>query len=214
MDNSDNLSTFQVHIARIFFTLKASEGYLVAGGAGLLASELINRSTQDIDLFASTPVTSVVEAKASFLRALNRRNYRVEVIHDNPTFCRLLITDRGDELLVDLAIDSPPHDRPTVTLLGPTQAPRELAARKVLALFGRAEARDFADVYVLAQLFGKDTLLDLAVVLDPGFDRGVLAQMLETLGRLADDEIPLSGAEVSRARDYFAAWANELRRSD
>jgi hypothetical protein len=31
----------------------------------------------------------------------------------------------------------------------------ELAGRKLLALFGRAEARDFAD-YVLEQRFGKD----------------------------------------------------------
>lgn len=37
-----------------------------------------------------------------------------------------------------------------MTLLGPTLVPLELAGRKLLALFGRAEARDFADVYVLA----------------------------------------------------------------
>jgi len=57
--------------------------------------------------------------------------------------------------LVDLAIDSPPSAPPTVTLLGPTLVPMELAGRKMLALFGRAEARDFADAYVLAKRFGK-----------------------------------------------------------
>ena len=67
------------------------------------------------------------------------------ISHDSPTFCRLLATDWSDELLVDLAIDSPPHDLPTVTLLGPTMGPLELAGRKLLALFGPAEARDFAD---------------------------------------------------------------------
>lgn len=211
MEGEDHLTTFQVHIARIFFGLKASQGYLVAGGAALLASELISRPTQDIDLFASTPVTSVAEAKESLIRTLKRRDYNVESIHDSPTFCRLLVTDKTDELLIDLAIDSPPHDPPIVTLLGPTMGPLELAGRKLLALFGRAEARDFADVYVLAQRFGKDALLDQAAGLDAGFDRGVLAQMLRTIGRFADSEIPLSAADVLKARAYFAVWANELR---
>ena len=36
-----------------------------------------------------------------------------------------------------------------------------LAARKVLALFDRAEARDFVDVHTLSQRFDLDDLLDL-----------------------------------------------------
>jgi hypothetical protein len=75
------------------------------------------------------------------------------VIHDSPTFCRLVVIDRDNEVLVDLAVDSPPHLPPTMTLLGPTLAPLELAGRKLLALFGRAEARDFADVSVLSERF-------------------------------------------------------------
>ncbi|PRZ40842.1 nucleotidyltransferase AbiEii toxin of type IV toxin-antitoxin system [Antricoccus suffuscus] len=145
---------------------------------------------------------------------MKRRGYDVELIHDSPTFCRLLITNRDDQLLIDLEIDSPPHDLPTVTVLGPTMGPRELAGRKLLALFGRAEARDFADAYVLAQRFGKDLLLGQAAELDAGFDRGVLGQMLGTIGRFTDDEIPLPGADVSAARAYFAAWASELQEYD
>ena len=99
MGGGDHLTTFQVHIARIFFGLKASQGYVVAGGAALLASELINRPTQDIDLFASAPVASVAEAKNSLIRALLRREYAVELIQDHPTFCRLLVRDKGEELL-------------------------------------------------------------------------------------------------------------------
>lgn len=41
MDQPDNLTTRQVDVAGIFFGLKASGGYLVAGGAALLASDLI-----------------------------------------------------------------------------------------------------------------------------------------------------------------------------
>lgn len=38
-------------------------------------------------------------------------------------------------------------------MVGPTFDPEELAGRKLTALFDRAAARDFADVFVLAQRF-------------------------------------------------------------
>lgn len=73
----------------------------------------------------------MTEAKQAFLRALERREYDVTVIQDSPTFCRMVVRRAGDEVLVDLAIDSPPNRTPTVTVLGPTLAPLELAGRKL-----------------------------------------------------------------------------------
>jgi hypothetical protein len=207
----DHLTTFQVDVARFFFGLKASDGFLVGGGAALLACDLIARPTEDLDLFASTPITSVIEAKNAFVRALGRRGYKVTVLQEGPTFCRMVVERLPEEVLVDLAIDSPPRITPTVTLLGPTLAPLELAGRKLLALFGRAEARDFADVYVLAQRFDKNALLQQAQSLDAGFDPHVLAQMMGTLGRFTDDEIPLAASAVLLAKVFFSAWAEELR---
>lgn len=97
-----------------------------------------------------------------------------------------------------------------MTVLGPTLAPLELATRKLLALFGRAEARDFADVFVLAQRFGKQALLALAVQIDPGFDRHAFAETLATLDRFRDDELPAQPDVIPAMREFFAAWAAEL----
>lgn len=121
-----------------------------------------------------------------------------------------MVTRAGEETLVDLAIDSPPHDGLIVTVLGPTLAPLELAGRKLLALFGRAEARDFADVYVLAQRFGRKALVAQAQALDAGFDSAVLAQMIRTIGRFGKEEIPLPKEELPKALEFFSEWANEL----
>lgn len=210
MPEPSPLTSLQIEVAHRFFELEGSRGYLVAGGAALLAAHLIDRPTEDLDLFASTPITSVTEAKDEFVLALWGQGYDVTVLQDGATFARMVVGLRGEEVLVDLAIDSPPTNTPSMTLLGPSLAPEELAARKLLALFGRAEARDFADVYVLAERFGKTRLLDLATALDAGFDPGVLAQMLGTLGRFADDEIPLSPSELPKAKEFFRAWADEL----
>ncbi|MGH8892365.1 MAG: nucleotidyl transferase AbiEii/AbiGii toxin family protein [Actinomycetes bacterium] len=203
-------SDFQIAVARVFFGLKASEGYVVAGGAGLLASELVNRPTQDLDFFTHLPVETVAQARDAFLEALTGRGWTATVLVDAPTFCRMHVVDRDDEVLVDLALDSPPKAAPMITLLGPTLVPLELAGRKLLALFGRAEARDFADVFVLAKRFDKEALLAEAAADDAGFDRRVLAEMMGTLGRFADEEIPLPDAVVGDARAFFAVWANEL----
>jgi hypothetical protein len=52
-------------------------------------------------------------------------------------------------------------------------------------------ARDFADIYILARRFGKDVLLARAARIDAGFDVRVLADMIATLDRFTDSEIPV-----------------------
>ncbi len=211
MNDPRKLSTLQVAVAEIFFGLDEAVGFLVAGGAALVASDLIARPTEDIDLFTAVPTTSVSAASQALQSALGERGFEVVVVQDALTFCRLVVSRAGEETLVDLAVDSPPHGRPTVTVLGPTLAPLELAGRKLLALFGRAEARDFADVYVLAERFGTQALIDEAQALDAGFDLAVLAQMMGTMDRFEDDEIPLDADLPPLARAFFAEWANEIR---
>lgn len=87
----------------------------------------------------------------------------------------------------------------------------ELAGHKLLALFDRAAARDFADVYVLARRFGKNILLARATQIDAGFDTKVLADMIATLDRFTDSEIPVpDGSSAAELRAFYAAWRSEL----
>jgi len=204
-------SDFQIAVARAFFRLKASAAFVVAGGAGLLASKLISRPTADLDLFTHAPVESVTKARTAFVTAVKRHGWTVTFLVDTPTFCRMHVVGGSDEVLVDLALDSPPKSPPIITVLGPTLVPLELAGRKLLALFGRAEARDFADVYVLAERFGIETLTTEAAAGDAGFDVHVLADMMATLDRFSDEEIRLPPAAVADARSFFARWTSTLR---
>lgn len=211
MSSRRHLTDIQVRVAEIFFGLEASAGYVVFGGAGLIAANLIARPTQDLDFFASSPTTSVDAAKEALMTSLVEHGYTVVVEHDGAsTFCRLAVELEREAVLVDLAIDSPPSHPPTVTLLGPTLAPLELAGRKMLALYGRAKARDFADVYVLAERFGKVALLEQAAAGDGGFIEAVFAQMVDSLRRIPDADIPIDPDKVPRLRSFFAEWSAEL----
>jgi hypothetical protein len=116
-------------------------------------------------------------------------------------------------VLIDLAVNAPPDLPAAASPAGPTLAPEELAGHKLLALFDRAAARDFADVYVLAHRFGKDVLLARAAQIDAGFDANMLAGMFATLGRFTDDEIPVpDGLSAAELRTFYSTWRAELAR--
>ena len=53
-DGESALTPFQIEVARLFFNLPASGGFLLAGGAALLAQRLTTRPTQDLDFFTRT----------------------------------------------------------------------------------------------------------------------------------------------------------------
>lgn len=212
----DVLTPFQVLVARTFFTISESRGFLLAGGAALVAQGLSDRPTQDLDFFTAPSVGDVGKAKEALLAEVAEHGWTCRVIRDHETFCRLVLIDSaGDEVLVDLAVDSAPGQPSTISLIGPTFALEELAGRKTIALFDRAEARDFVDVYGLVKRYGPDVLLNRAAEVDRGFSLDVFVQMLRTLDRFADEALPIESSAVMDLRAFFASWADQLSsRSD
>jgi hypothetical protein len=81
----------------------------------------------------------------------------------------------------------------------------------VIALFDRAEARDFVDVQALASRYGTDRLLELAAAVDAGFDQCVFTDMLDSLARFTDEEIPVPAERAADVREFAAEWAARLR---
>lgn len=205
----DQLTAFQVEVTTLFFGLDASNGFLLAGGAALLAQHLTTRPTYDLDFFTRRGGADVPAALAALEAAAIARGWEVARLRETNTFARLMISG-PDELTVDLAVDSAPGRPPVVTCVGPSFDPEELAGPKLVALFDRAEARDFSDVHVLAARYGKAALMERAAEVDPGFDAGVLAEMFGVLNRIADKKLPVAAADVPALRAFFAGWAAEL----
>lgn len=176
-DRASLLTAFQIEVAQLFFGLPASEGFLLAGGGALLAQGLTARPTQDLDFFTRPDAGDVRRARDELITAAGERDWSVDRIQDSETFCRLLVHG-SEDLLVDLALDSAPGRPASASFVGPTFAPDELAGRKVVALFDRAAARDFVDVYALSRTFATAELLELARQVDAGFDLPVFVDMV------------------------------------
>ncbi|MDZ7733545.1 MAG: nucleotidyl transferase AbiEii/AbiGii toxin family protein [Acidimicrobiia bacterium] len=207
------LTDIQRQALEMFFDLDESEGFVIAGGVGLLLTGLTTRPTEDIDLFATGAARTVIAAGDAFEASCTARGWTVDRIQDAESFRRIAIETRGEPLLVDLAIDSAPSDPPTVTVVGPTYAPTELAARKLLALFDRAAARDFVDLHAISERLDLHDVLAAAEVIDEGFDIGVLVEMLAHVDRFDDEELRRLGANPSTLREFTRAWSVELENS-
>ncbi|MBX3314356.1 MAG: nucleotidyl transferase AbiEii/AbiGii toxin family protein [Actinobacteria bacterium] len=203
-----SLTKAQIEVLRLFFRLPESAGFVLAGGAGLVAVGLSDRPTEDVDLFA--PEASIPSAGDALETAAKAKGWSVERVHEADTFRRLIVQVDEEGTMVDLAQDAGPLTEPTITAVGPTYPAPELAARKLLALFDRAALRDFIDVDRVSHVYSNEQLIDIAGSIDEGFDISVLVEMLGGLDRFTDDQISAYGVEPTAMRDRFRLWATEL----
>jgi hypothetical protein len=207
----DALTDFQHVLIEAFFSLPESAGFLLAGGAGLVAAGMSSRPTDDVDLFGSDLDAGVAAAGDALETLSVDRGWQVIRLQDAHTFRRIQIETDDEALLVDLAIDSSPVGTVHMTTVAPTYAPLELAARKLLALFDRAAARDFADVHTLSARFDVDVMIAHAGEVDGGFDLTVFVSMLRTIDRFSDEELAATGSDPEKLRAFFRALAERLR---
>jgi hypothetical protein len=81
--DSEGLAGFQIALAKMFFDLPASVGFLLAGGAALLAQHLTARPTQDLDFFTRPGAGDGRRARDEFTAATNSQGWSVDDIQDS-----------------------------------------------------------------------------------------------------------------------------------
>ena len=172
------LTDFQLKVTRLFFSLPASKGFLLAGGAALLAQHLTTRPTEDLDFFTAPdrghmPATrwkpqhgngagsSSASTTANILPARHPERH----------------SQSSDRSRRGYATGLPCLFHRRQAHAGSRGTRRAQAARAIRP--GRGTG-DFADVRLLARRFGKDVLLARAAQIDTGFDIGTLAGMIAT----------------------------------
>ncbi len=169
------LSDIQRHVIDVFASVEGNETFAVAGGSGLVCSGAYDRETRDIDLFTSTgDLPTIVER---FIAALETEGFKVTPRRRSETFTDLVVSRDGAGTIVDLAKD---FQLLAAQRVGKVMVldQRELAANKVLALWGRREARDLDDVIHLSKEMGLANMCAWAKEKDLGFSTEHLARHL------------------------------------
>lgn len=206
------LSALQTRIASIVSELPQAAELALAGGAALIITGAVARTTRDLDFFAADP-GAIARVLPALEAALAEAGLDVRQVQVSEGFVRLEVGGSDDRTQVDLCYDTrllPAEPGP----LGPVLAGEELAANKLLALFTRAEARDFIDVHVLSRRYGFDRLCELAHVKDPGFHAAALGDALAAFARLPRQAFEVDDAVLEEMARDVAEWrARVLARS-
>jgi hypothetical protein len=198
------LTPLQRRIATIIGGLPEAEQFALAGGGALIARGDVERQTRDLDFFGPGP-NDVDRLIPAVERALQDAGMEVRRIREAPGFFRLEVREHDEVTEVDLGADARllPAERGELGLI---LAGEELAVDKILAVFGRAEARDFVDLSAVAGRYGLEYLCGRALDKDPGFEPQVFREMLDRFDRLPRDEFELPDRGYERLAETIERW--------
>jgi Domain of unknown function (DUF1814). len=204
------IDPFQADVARIALAA-AQHGFALAGGNALVAHGVVERPTEDVDLF--TPEPGGPGAVAYVVRdALTQAGYQVDIT-------RLPEAHQGDSP----GSKSPeeqrrctstwPRDwrqRPPVQLeVGPVLHLEDAVSSKTTALVTRREPRDFIDIAAALDRYGRAELMRLTFTRDRGLrvvDFPDTAQRLDQFTTVDFAEYDFDQAALDTLRARFADW--------
>ncbi|HTX01867.1 MAG TPA: nucleotidyl transferase AbiEii/AbiGii toxin family protein [Acidimicrobiales bacterium] len=198
------LSELQRRVAGIVSALPEARPFVLAGGGALILRGDVDRRTRDLDFFA--PEVADVDAMVpALLGILEHEGLDVRPVQVTSGFARLEVSDGRDTTEVDLGTDVtilPAEQREGIAVL----SAEELAVDKVLAVFGRAQPRDFVDLYRLEPRFGIRQLFAGAAIKDRGFDPGVFAEMTLQFGRFRPADLGLDEQDRLAVERRVVLW--------
>jgi hypothetical protein len=206
--------SFYRDVARVALTVATKHGFVLGGGVAWLVSGLVDRPTEDVDLFTDA-AGGVRAAAGEVAAALTAAGYRV-------------VREEADELFAGMADDiqefvvaAPDralrltlcrldrHRAPVVMEIGPVMHLDDLVATKVAALVNRREVRDYIDVAAALDRYPLARVLELAVAADPALDPADVADAGRYLDGLDDARFALYGldtAAIAALRERLARW--------
>ena len=202
------LTPLQLRVCRIVADLPEADMVALAGGGALILHGIVDRATTDLDYFSPDVVDVRTFAEAT-QRALLGEGLRVDTARSSADFVRLEVTDGDDEMSIDVGISSRAFT-PVTTPHGRVLAAEDLAGDKLLALFGRAEPRDFLDVRALTARFDLNELYELAADKDPGFSLEHLRDAVGVFDRHPRQTFPIPDSQYEQLRDWVRQWHHEL----
>lgn len=212
------LADIQKEILTYLRDIPELEAFYLTGGIALSRFYLGHRKSNDLDFFTSEeeliqPFSLKIE------EALKKAELDVERKRGFRSFLELAVSSPSESTIIHLALDSPyrldsiimAEEFPGLRI----DSLRDIAANKLLALFGRATLRDFVDVlFLIREKFGKNDLFLMAKKKDPGFDLYWLATAFERVREFSADSpemlLLVKPCSIEVLSAFFDEWRREI----
>lgn len=205
------LDPLQDLIVRTASALPEAHTVALAGGGAMIAHGFVDRATQDVDLFTEIDDEEARQVAAALRAALRDHGLQLRDAERPPAEHRFVAVDPhdGSECTVEVFADGGRLQQRVMLDVGPVLHPDDLAADKVLALWGRARPRDYHDVHALMSHYTREDLLRLAAAKDAGFTTATFLNALNAIRRLTESDWAEDGIgsdSVPHLRSVFAGW--------
>jgi hypothetical protein len=206
---------FHERLARIGLEAAHQYGFALAGGYAVQAVGMLQRPTEDIDLFTAWERRAdFTAAVTAIIEAYTDAGYTVDSDRRHDTFVRLTVSEGTSVSKVELAVNTR-RNAPILMTIGPVLHPDDAVANKMNALYSRALPRDFIDIDAVLRSGRYDpaALLRLAERADVGFDRGVFADALGQLEYMDEEDFTEYGVgpeQFAAISKRFGAWRHDL----
>lgn len=185
------INRVQEEILEGFSKVSDSEHFYLTGGTALSYFYLKHRKSNDLDFFTASEEV-IFPFSYHLEETLKSQKMDIQRQRGIRSFVELLVRKNTETTIIHLACDAAYRLEETKEFPEYPQLKIDslidIAANKLLALFGRATLRDFIDVYFLVNKarFGPQELMDKAKLKDPGFDPYWLGVALERINIFKD----------------------------
>lgn len=206
------LTKLQEEVLKNFFAEPIGASYFLTGGTALSGFYFYHRESIDLDLFTFEnieiePVRQIFAAIAT--KARLSLDHRVATIG----YHKFFLIGKKEELKIDLVKDQKVHFG-DIKSFGKIKVDsiENIGSNKITAIFGRTEAKDFIDLYLILQkkLFTFQKLLQDAKKKDLGLSEFYLAHMLMEVKNLKNFPKMLTPFNKKGMENYFVSLANKL----
>jgi hypothetical protein len=213
------LKALHRRVAEIALRAAGRHGFALGGGNALIVHGIVDRPTEDVDLFtdrddgvaaAAEEVEQALQAEGFRAERRDRFGELAEVFYGMADgLAEWMVTGPGGgQTMLQLAhIDR--ERGPVLMDVGPVIDVEDAVGSKVCALVGRAEVRDFVDTAAALDRYTVDQVIEFARRLDSGLEAEDLAFVGQRLDELEDFQFArygLDAAGVARLRERLAAW--------
>jgi Nucleotidyl transferase AbiEii toxin, Type IV TA system len=213
------LSDLHRRVATIALRAANRYGFALGGGNALIAHGLIDRPTQDVDLFTNEE-DGVSAAAGSVEHALQRAGFAAE--RETATDGLADVIEGMGDGLAEWTVTAPDGERTMLQLayfdrtaqpvtmdVGPVLNLQDVIGGKACALASRAEPRDYLDIAATLEHYTVEEVIALARRLDPGLEERDFAdagRRLDRMGNVVFAAFGLGPAEAAALRAAFAGW--------